>query len=114
MIDESILLHIISQFPTKDSRNQLKNTLLDSSTDSIWRHDLSHILYILNNLDINNNSVKQIQDTVKQITETIPPEPIPEPVRELTEIEKITLAYKLELERIQKNKDNDILKYTQM
>lgn len=140
-IDKYTLLNIIEKFPTKESRNVLRDILNESSDELRWRNEISHIFYILNKLDkLNINESKFVSVNEKQseeiynensevetipelkmehipepIVEPIPesiPEPISEPVRELTEVEKIQLQFKQEMDRITKNKNDEILKYS--
>lgn len=143
-IDKYTLLNIIEKFPTKESRNALRDILNESSDELRWRNEISHIFYILNKLDkLNINESKSVSVSEKEselneeiynensevetipelkmepipepIVEPIPepiPEPISEPVRELTEVEKIQLQFKQEIDRITKNKNDEILKYS--
>lgn len=136
-IDKYTLLNIIEKFPTKESRNVLRDILNESSDELRWRNEISHIFYILNKLDkLNINESKSVSVNEKQSeeiynenseVETIPelkmepipepivepiPEPIQEPVRELTEVEKIQLQFRQEMDRITKNKNDEILKYS--
>jgi hypothetical protein len=138
-IDKYTLLNIIEKFPTKESRNVLRDILNESSDELRWRNEISHIFYILNKLDklsVNESKSVSVSEQEKENeeiynenseVETIPelkmepipepiieaiPEPIPEPVRELTEVEKIQLQFRQEMDRITKNKNDEILKYS--
>jgi hypothetical protein len=139
-IDKYTLLNIIEKFPTKESRNVLRDILNESSDELRWRNEISHIFYILNKLDkssVNESKSESVSESksekIEEIynenseVETIPelkmepipepivepiPEPIPEPVRELTEVEKIQLQFRQEMDRITKNKNDEILKYS--
>jgi len=105
MINENILLEILSKFPTIESRNELKNILLNSSNEGTWIHDISHICYIIDNL-------QQGQQQQGQVPQQQIPQPQPEkPQAELTDIEKIQLNYKNALQKIQDDKNNEFIKY---
>ena len=134
-IDKYTLLNIIEKFPTKESRNVLRDILSESSDELKWRNEISHIFYILNKLDkesktenmnepenYNENGIQTIIDLKMEpelpepIVEPEPiiePEPIvePEPIQ-LTELEKIQLQFREEIDRITKNKNDEILKYS--
>lgn len=141
-IDKYTLLNIIEKFPTKESRNVLRDILNESSDELRWRNEISHIFYILNKLDkLNESKSESVSEKQSELNEeiynenseveTIPElkmepipepiieaisepilEPIPEPIIELTEIEKIQLQFRQEMDRITKNKNDEILKYS--
>lgn len=125
-IDKYTLLNIIEKFPTKESRNGLREILLDSSDEPRWRNEISHIFYILNKIDKLNeselsfepveiyNENEVIEELLPELTmEPMEQEPMEqEPIKELTEIEKIQLQYRIEMDKITKNKNDEILKYS--
>lgn len=129
-IDKYTLLNIIEKFPTKESRNVLRDILNESSDELRWRNEISHIFYILNKLDklteeecfeqeskpevYNENSEVETIPELKMepISEPSIPESTPIPIRELTDIEKIQLQYRQEMDRITKTKNDEILKYS--
>ena len=68
-IDKHTLLDIVSKFPNKESRNGLRDILINSSSEEKWRNEISHIFYILNKID-NVENTQQSQQTETQQTET--------------------------------------------
>lgn len=50
-IDKLTLLNMIKKFPTKESRNRLREILNESLNEPKWKNEISHIFYILNKLD---------------------------------------------------------------
>lgn len=123
-IDKYTLLNIIEKFPTKESRNGLREILLDSSDELRWRNEISHIFYILNKIDKSNETENQIvneksnksieiynensvQEVIPELTIEIIPEivepiiePIVEPIVEpiIEPIKELTDIEKIQLQ----------------
>jgi len=127
-----ILLNIISKFPTKESRNVLKDILINSSKENNWRNEISDILYIINKIDnINsdeihhtskifdfiseNNIILQpekeiVQIEMPKVIEQIPE--MPKVIEQIPEIPKVEIPEisKVEIPEIQKVELTDIEK----